>query len=55
MYGCRSATQRLKRDQTFGGATGVGGGLGHRELGAVPPAADPMAEERGVRGFVDMV
>jgi len=31
------------------------GGLGHREVGAVPPAAVPVGEERRVRGFMDMV
>jgi hypothetical protein len=31
------------------------GGLGYREVGAVPPAAVPVGEGRGVRGFVDMV
>ncbi len=31
------------------------GGLGHREVGAVPPATVPVGEERGARGFVDMV
>jgi glyoxylase-like metal-dependent hydrolase (beta-lactamase superfamily II) len=32
-----------------------GGGLGHREVGAVPPAACPVGEGRGVRGFMDMI
>ncbi|MBB3084174.1 hypothetical protein FHR93_002388 [Geodermatophilus sabuli] len=31
------------------------GGLGHRKVGAVPPASPVVGEERGVRGFVDMV
>jgi hypothetical protein len=33
----------------------VRGGLGHREVGAVPPAAVPAGEGRGVRGCVDTV
>jgi len=33
----------------------VAGGVGHREAGAVPPAASPWGEGRGVRGFVDLV
>jgi hypothetical protein len=31
------------------------GGLGHREVGAVPAAAVPVGEGRGVCGFADMV
>jgi hypothetical protein len=31
------------------------GGLGHREVGAVPSAAVPVGKGRGVRGFVVMV
>jgi hypothetical protein len=31
------------------------GGLGRREVGAVPQAASPVGEERGVLGFVDIV
>jgi hypothetical protein len=31
------------------------GGLGHREVRAVPPATSPVGEGRGSRGFVDMV
>ena len=33
----------------------VRGGLGHREVGAVPPASPAGGVGRGVRGFVDMV
>ena len=34
---------------------GFKGALGHREVGAVPPASPAVGEERGVRGFVVMI
>jgi DNA invertase Pin-like site-specific DNA recombinase len=44
------AVIRLGRDSEC-----VRGGLGHREVGAVPPASPAGGVERGVRGFVVMV
>ncbi len=37
------------------GKTSIRGALGHRDVGAIPPATSPAGEERGVRGFVDMI